>query len=461
MEVETAYFAAVWGYFPTLATDTHMQMLGRFRPSVPRVVFCPDFALSSGDEALLHPRAIKRRLQGNAKAIAGVYGLDELLEATGDRSELMATVEAAVMDYLAQSLSVAGAQKSILNLALVQRLEQAGHSVTEAAIGKDATTAHLWREIQEQLWREEAAAIASATIDSEHHTPAWAHNALDSLECSLETRTTARKVLWRDEFPGVMFDDAEECYRALCEDYGSMRRGVRSQAQAENLDGTKEADRAATEAILKGNIRALHRLPKAYAKSVLRAKSGVLELLDGSPYNNVDARAIAVKKFALQFAREIFYYLRLQIKESDTPVQICHKLLGQFGLERDREDRPGAIVEVGRPGKRGEQRDRSYLINLEFDPLRTRLLEAARRKLSESVSSTRIDVDLPLRTTDTSPQSPSIEDFAAAGRVKWGSRLGEWIVESSDGTTARVRAAAGWAAGKVWDASVSELRAVA
>jgi hypothetical protein len=75
VSVENAYFSAVWGYFPVLTTDTHMQLLGRYRPAVPRIVFCPDFILSNGDESLLNPRAIKRRLGLNTKAIGGVYGL--------------------------------------------------------------------------------------------------------------------------------------------------------------------------------------------------------------------------------------------------------------------------------------------------------------------------------------------------------------------------------------------------
>lgn len=459
--IEAAYFKAVWGYFPTLTTDTHAQLLGRFRPPVPRVVFCPDFALNSGDESLLNPRAIKRRLRSNVKAIAGVYGLDELLEAQADRTELMATIETAVLDYRSQALAVAGAQKSMLHLSLLQRLESAGHQVTAAKAEKDATRILLWKAIQEEIWREDAAALAAKVVNPEVHTPAWARHALDSLECSLDTRILAQKVLYREEFPGMQFDCPEECYRVLCQDYGVMRRGVMAQAKAENLEGTREADRAATEANLKGSIRAFHRLPKNYAKAMLRAQCGVLSLLDGNPYSNADQRAIAVKDFALEHANRISYLLRLQIKKKDTPVEICHKLLAQFGLERDKADRPGAIEEVGRPGKRGEKRNRFYAINLAFDPMRMRVLEAARRKLCESVSSTRIERTIPLRVTDTEPNTPSLEGVAGGKRVKWGTRLGEWIVESIDGATAQVRAAAGWATGRVWAVPVSDLSAIA
>ena len=67
------------------------------------------------------------------------------------------------------------------------------------------------------------------------------------MESSREARTIAHKVLWREAFPGVLFDNAEEVYQAITKDYGSMRRGVLLQAQAMNLEAVKESDRAAAE----------------------------------------------------------------------------------------------------------------------------------------------------------------------------------------------------------------------
>ena len=134
VSVEEAYFSAVWGYFPVLDTDTHSQLLGRYRPPVPRVVFCPDFILSSADESLLSPRAIKRRLGLNAKAIAGVYGLGELLSATDDDAELKGTIQTAVFEYLASAKATIGNQKLIAHIVLTQKLTIAGHNVTCEAL---------------------------------------------------------------------------------------------------------------------------------------------------------------------------------------------------------------------------------------------------------------------------------------------------------------------------------------
>ena len=208
------------------------------------------------------------------------------------------------------------------------------------------------------------------------------------------------------------FDDPEECYQALCKDGGAMRRGVLLQAKAENLEAAKESDRKAVEAVLNGNIRALHRLPKEYAKSLLIAKCGVLELLDGESYSNADPRCQQVKKWALQFKSEISYWLRLQVDESQTAVKICHGLLKKLGLERDKKTRPGAVRLVDRLGKRGQNSER-FSIDLAFNPVRIRLLEAARRKLFESVTSIRNTRQDPLIQINVTGQEalPSLSDW--------------------------------------------------
>jgi hypothetical protein len=93
-----------------------------------------------------------------------------------------------------------------------------------------------------------------------------------------------------------------------------------------------------------------------------------------------------VKEWAVKFSGEISYWLRLQINDGQTPIEICHKLLKKLGLERNKTDRPGAVQMVDRKGKHGANMER-FRVNLDFNPIRTRLLEAARRKHSESITS--------------------------------------------------------------------------
>ena len=164
-----------------------------------------------------------------------------------------------------------------------------------------------------------------------------------------------------------------------------MARGVNLQAKAENIDGAKQEDDAAVKAIFSGSVKAIHRLPRSHVRALLIGKSGVLELLDGEIYSNADPRCERVKKWAVKFSSEIFYWLRLAIDDEQTPIEIAHKLLKKLGLERNKANRLGAIQMVDRLGNRGENSER-FQVDMNFDPIRSRLLEAARRKLSESVT---------------------------------------------------------------------------
>ena len=369
VSADDAYFDAVWAYFPALSTDTHLQMLGRYRPPVPRTIFVPPFIAGTADESLGSPKAIRNRLHQNLITLAQVFNLPQ-------GNPELAGIEAAIADYLSQAHTVSGRQKVIAQVALVARLEDAGHYVTTDTLKAHKSTTQLWTMTQDQIWQDEALDIATAT-PADAHTLDWAYHTLDSHESSREARLLAHKVRWRDEFPGVTFDDAEECYEALCQDYGAMRKGVLLQARAENLETVKASDRAATESILTSAIRAPHRLPKNYIKAAIIDQLGLLKMLDGQPWTNEDKRAIAIKQTALKYANEITYWLQLNVKPTQTPCEIVNKLLKRLGLE---------IAAIGRPGPRKEKRARVYAIaNLE-NPTRIKLLQAAREKFSAGVS---------------------------------------------------------------------------
>ena len=403
--LEDAYFSAVWAYFPVLATDTHLQLLGRYRPSVPRFIFTPDFILASGDESLLKPKAITRRLSDNAKAIAGLYNLGS--DPDEGRDELVRTTESAVLAYLAEAKAVSGNQKLIAQESLVYQLAQAGHNITLAKVSKDKAAADLWKKANRTIWWEDALAIAQSQIDPDIHTQEWAYNTLNSIDASRESRIKAQKVLLRIEFPGIDFDDPQLCFEALTNNNGKLRSGVLMQIKAESPDAALEMDRSAATAILNGDLRPLHRLPKNYSKALLISLSGVLDLLDQASYSNASAIAKGVKDFALKYADEFRYWLGFNIDATQTPIAICHKLLKRLGLVCERKDRPGAIKCVARPGERNQQRDRIYCIDMAYSEIHTQLLNAARHKVSGMVSrENKEDRSYLLKIADPGPEPP-------------------------------------------------------
>ncbi len=423
-----AYFDAVWAYFPALATDTHLQLLGRYRPPIPRNIFIQPFITKTADESLGHPQAIKKRLSNNLLTLARLFEIS-----TGDQA--MEGIEVAIVDYLKQARTVSGSQKAIAQAALIDRLEASGHKVHLEVLKAHKPTTELWQLTQEQIWQEDAVEIAKATPE-EAHTLDWAHRTLDSNESSREARLIAYKVLWREEFPGVTFDDAEECYEALCKDYGAMRKGVLLQARAENLEAVKASDRATVESILASSIRTPHRLPKTYIKAAIIAKLGLLNMLDGTSWSNADKRAIALKQMALRYIDEIRYWLQLNINPDQTPCEIVNKLMRRLGLE---------AVPMGRPGGRGQKRGRVYAVPALENSVRLKLLGAAQEKLSQSVSAiSNKDQDSFIAIADTETPT-SLEPMASGDNcqtgslVRFGYTLGDWVVERVEGAIATLQ----------------------
>jgi hypothetical protein len=488
--IENAYFSAVYGFFSNLATDTHIQLLGRYRPSVPRFIYCPELIQSSADESLLCPQAIRARLKANTKQIAGIYGLDDLLSSEGDVAELRGTIEGAVLDYVTKSRAAAGNQKAIAQFALQLALDDAGHKISDwrnclideedGGVIFDRTTSDLWKEIDRQLWMEEADEIASREL-SGMHTPEWASKTLDSIDASRSDRVAALKVLWRRDFPGIDFDDTLDCFHILCNKYGAMAREVRLQARAENLACSKNEDSKEAEAILSKRIRASHRLPKNHIKAQLIADSGVLELLDGTEYHRNDPRCLRVLEWALKNDDDLDYWLRIDVHAADedsedeekakkkgtSPIQICHKLLKAIGYRRERFKKSGELKQAGaiktlrREGQRGKNYE-VFLLDLSFDPYRIKALEAARRRLAESVTSISKSEESSMKNdvtaAQTQVQQPSQPTAIPGHRVRWPGHIGEWVISAIKDGIARVKQVGGVGFGR---APLAELEAIA
>ncbi|NEO34530.1 MAG: hypothetical protein F6K36_29870 [Symploca sp. SIO3C6] len=460
------YFKSVWGYFPALGGDTHWQMLARYRLPVPRHIYVPPFIQSNSDEALMSARRARQRYQSDAKGLSAALELSEMLEADSEEQERYTRIQTAVLDYRAEQAEVQGAMKAIAYDYLLRRLERAGHHVIEEKAGVSKVTSELWKQVQDEIWAEDAEEFAAINLE-DIHTEEWAQRTLNSNDSTRVNRVRAHKVLYRLEFPGVIFDDASECYEALMLDYGAMRRGVRLQSKCQNLEAARSLDREKASKLLEKDIKALHRMPQDFVKAFLLSKVGILDLLDGSEYHNQDPRAISVKERALELSNEIYYRLRLNIKSTQTPVEICNKLLRKFGLEINKPDRPGAI-QASQPGSRDDRGDRHYRVDLDYSPVRKRLLEASQRKLSESVHTICIDQNPNIQivcTDSQDTQEPLLDKVLGPGLavgsvVRWGTSIGDWHITALDGAIATIHQVRGWASATPFTANIQELTAV-
>lgn len=388
------HFDRVAGYFSYHSTDIQMQMLARYRRPVPRLIYCPQWIMSNGDEGLLSARRIRQQWEQRGRGMAQVAGLEAALE--GQTQEEIARQEAA-LEYLAESNQVAGLQKAIAAEALEAALIRAGHNVRIIEAKPHKAIAAEWRKIQADLDWKDAQQLAAAQL-AEWHDREWAYQKLNSGQATELDEIRAQKIFLREQFPGESWDDPATCYQALFERRGAMKRGILLQAASENIEAAQAHDREELERLLQGGFKALHRLPKQAIRAKLIQITGVLALLEGSDtYSNQDERAIAIKKTALKYSREFFQFLRLQILENHTPVEICNKLLRKLGLKG---------VWICRKGGRGEQ-EKIWQVTGHDDLLRLRLLEARRHKLSESVDLIRIELKNPSFTNQIYGPNPS------------------------------------------------------
>jgi Domain of unknown function (DUF3854) len=371
-------FDEVWGHFTTHHPDQWNQMIGRYRLSVPRKLFITPFIQSQdGNERLCSIRGVRRRLEANQRGFAKLHGIDlatRLREAqeAGEDVGLILAIESAIVNFLAAEKTAIGCQKSIAQDFFIHLLEARGHSITLLKCSKDEAIAQELQELQEELWRESANILAELQeADGKKNIPQWHKDLL------------AAKLRARLEFPGIRFDDAEDCYQALTKEYGQMRNGALLQAAAENQGAAQSLEEKRVRAALQGKIALPHALPKAAMRAKLIELTGLLTLLDGESYCNSETRAIAIKAAALKWKSEISYWLGLEIKPSQTPVEICNKLLIRLGLKAEA---------IARPGTEGK-RDRIYQVTGIADPFRNRLLAAARQRLAEAIAKTPPDFD--------------------------------------------------------------------
>ncbi|MFM7425315.1 MAG: hypothetical protein ACKO7W_10055, partial [Elainella sp.] len=109
--------------------------------------------------------------------------------------------------------------------------------------------------------------------------------------------------------------------------YELKPRRTAADVQLPNLDATKRESGQQVEAVLSDRVKLSHRLPKSFFRAALIDQLGLLELLDGNPYQETDERVQRIKAAALHLAKEIYRYFTLSIRPDQTGIEIVNKLL--------------------------------------------------------------------------------------------------------------------------------------
>lgn len=336
-----AYFDSVWGYFPSLDTDTAMQLLGRYRPPVPRHIWVPAYIQPEPGE---RPGrlSITNELATEAARYANAGGFEPSPDDPHD---------AAIKRYLAARGQRRWAQKVQAADALIDRLTAAGHLVNVSTNGdKSDPIKEQWDEIKEALAREDSAYHSGQVLD-DTHTWEWANQVMRSTDSTREQRAKAAKVRMLARFPGIDWDCPELWYQAqFCpRSKGSngkpsknpLALGAALWAESGHYKALWEMDAKEAQQILGQRLKAAHLLPQNGPKAALAAVfRPLIEKLwkagEVAPAGQTEGE---VKALALRYRDEIRRYWRLTIHEDQSDTAICNKIAWKFGFVTQQKDK--------------------------------------------------------------------------------------------------------------------------
>ena len=378
VSVEGAYFDRVFGYFPSLDTDTHLQLLGRYRPSVPRVIWCPAY-IQPGVNEKPNKLAITSDLEIEAANYARAGGFTQSAADSDD---------GAIAQFLAARRSRRWAQKVRPCGALVDALDAAGH-VVDIKRGGDAHDLIIeqWRGIKETLAREDSALYAGIQL-KDSHTAKWANEVMAGLDSTYLDRCTAEKVRVSLRFPGLNWDDAPLWYVAQFaprnpstakegddpRTSGPLAPGAALWAESYYCSALWAEDTTEARELLTQRLKAIHLLPyngvRADIAAIFRPLvETLLEAGEVVPGGDVEGQ---IKALALKYGDQLRRYWRLGVAADQSDTAIANKVARKFGLTLSRSRR--IVFGVTATGKPKQE----WVYAVTADPV-WRALVAARR----------------------------------------------------------------------------------
>jgi hypothetical protein len=370
VDAADAYFEQVWGYFPSLDLDTHKQLLGRYRPAVPRQIWAPAYIQPDPGE-----KAYRWQIAGELDQQQARYAAAAgFAPAPPDRDD------AALKEFLAARRQRAWASKIRAADALADALIASGHDVEVITTGvmKDREITELWDEVKGELAHEDAIYHAGLTIDPSIHTPSWASKIARSSDTSHEQRCLAAKVRMLTLFPGIDWDSMEIWYGAVFrprdKDFKPAAAGARLWAEGDQVVQIWERDRIEAATILEKRLKAVHLLPQGGLRAAAAAafKPLVAKLLALGKVEPGCPIAEEIKVLALRYAAELKRLWRIVIHADQSAVAVACKIARKFGLVLGRDSRIGG---------RGQQQ---WRYRIACDPLWTALVAARQQALGGS-----------------------------------------------------------------------------
>jgi hypothetical protein len=346
------HFDRIYAFLNVLPTSDHIQLLGRYRPNAPITIACPPLIPTTGAEAVLSRKALKKLREDSVENAIRVTKVER-----GEALPLQTVID----DIYIHNTVRNGLEKSIANYAIWQRLVDDGHTVNnypismaDLAIDNPDLYDKLKRisknltEVGDEIERDWGDFVASIPLSPSDDAKVAIR--LERIEAPTPyQRAKAEKIRLCGRFPNVDFDNAETAYYTTRK-YGKLATGADRHAKLSFLDVVAARQLLDNTAILKNPIIAAHHLSHQEQQINLLLYLGVDNLL-GGVYSQTSPEMIALHQKCVGLAPHCKQFLGLNFKAEDGVISVYSRLVAKFGLW---------LVPMGRDG--GGARERYYQV---------------------------------------------------------------------------------------------------
>jgi hypothetical protein len=272
-------FGRIIGFFPSLTSESAMQLLGRDRnPNTPRDIYATDRGADSLEGAGFNPAKIAKDWRLNTQKSAEFAKLRE-----GLNSEELEIYDAQAdqdVDILTRYAAKYQARRNADGASLFEnierRLKAAGHTVTRAAVEIGETARDTWKDAGEKIKDRNGKEFAAQQVTSVSE----ARELLRSGAGTREQVYSAQKTLLLESYPRLDLDAPETARRLILDQRGALLRELTNAWLLKYPDVAQEIDRACWRAHLGDRIIWQPTIKREAYKTSLTRDTGIEALIE-------------------------------------------------------------------------------------------------------------------------------------------------------------------------------------
>ena len=236
----------------------------------------------------------------------------------------------------------------------------------------------------------------------------WAIRVESSASSTRADRTSAKKILLNESYPGLPFDVDEFVRDEIVRGRGDGLRAHSFAWLCQNPKIAKIIDLQSWKAQLEQQFMIMPALRKETARVKILAESALDKIAKLESYEECTALVVATAQWARDRAKLLGRLFRLQIKESQTNIAIINKLLRKIGYKSKAVKREGS------------RDDRRQIWKAEAEPYQAEVFAALEQKWASELMAESIEIEQPsapvssicikentlMQINDTDSQSP-------------------------------------------------------